>query len=73
MLFTALANEIDCFSCLKNLVSQVVSQEGRDHHIVELVLLRPEFLITHVRVRLDKELLEWVIDLASHHPSLDHR
>ena len=69
----AAADEIHCLACLQDLVCQVVCQEGRNHDIIEAVLLGPEFVVAHIRVCLDEKLLKRVVDLSRHHPDFDHR
>ena len=69
----AAADKIHCLACLQNLVRQVVCQEGRNHDIIEAVLLGPELVVAHIRVRLDEKLLKRVVDLSRHHPNFNHR
>ena len=72
LLITAPADKIDSFACLQDLVRQIVRQKGWNHHVVQFILLRPELVIADVWVCFYEEFLEWVIDLASDHPCLDH-
>lgn len=73
LFITASSNEVDSFAGLQDLVCEVVCQEGWDHDIVQLVLLRPQLVIANIRISLNEELLERVIDLSSYHPCLNHR
>ena len=47
-------------------------EEGRNHDIVEAVLLGPELVVAHVWISLDEKLLKRVVDLSGDHPDLDH-
>ena len=73
LLVAAPPDEVDALACLEDLVGEAVGQESRNHHVVESILLSPQPLVTHIRVRLDEELLEWVVDFSCQHPGLDHR
>lgn len=72
LLLTAPPDEVDCLARLQDLVRQIIGQKGWDHDVVQLVLLRPEFIVTNIWISLNEELLERVIDFTGHHPSFNH-
>ena len=72
MLLTAPSDEIHCLARLKDLVRQIIRQKGWDHHVVQFVLLRPEFIVTNIWISLNEKLLEGVIDFTGDHPSFNH-
>ena len=73
MFLAASSYEVDSLAGLQDLVGQVVGEESWDHHVVELVLLRPELVVADIGVCFDEKLLKRVVNLASDHPRLYHR
>lgn len=73
MLITASSDEVYSFTCLKDLVCQMVRQKSRNHDVIELVFLSPEFIVTDIGISFDEKLLKRIIYFSRHHPSLDHR
>ena len=72
MLITASSDKVDSFASLQNFIGQVVCQKCWDHHIVELVFLSPEFVISHIWISFHEKFLKWIIYLSCYHPSFDH-
>jgi hypothetical protein len=73
LLLATSPDKIDSLTSLKDLIRETVAEECRDHHVIELVFLCPQLVISDLRVSLHEELLERVVDLACKHPCLDHR
>ena len=72
MFIAASSDEVNCLTSEKDLMSELVGQEGRDHNVVDLVLLSPKLVVSSQRIYLNEELAERVVYLAFYHPLLYH-
>ena len=72
LFIAAPSDEVDTLTSLKDLVRKAISEKRGYHDVVKPILLSPKLLITNSRVRFDKELRVWVVDLTCKHPGLNH-
>ncbi len=69
---TTLADEVDSFPCLQDLLGELVREKRRDHYVVQPVLLCPQTIITYLLVLFNEKFLVGIVDLPIKHPVLYH-